>query len=229
MSNIILEIQTNNDPIIRELRFSAGMKIDDLKSRLELITGSSAGTMELFFHDTDGVLIGQALDGEKTILDFHNPGTELRLQLKVKDNNPKAFNDDLSSVEKYEMSEDNYNERRDTVRSYKIANKIGRFSEDSLKQEAEEEEMIEKIKIGNRCEVRVENNPNRRGTVMYKGKLDNKPGFFVGVKFDEPLGKNNGSLEGKQYFECGPNYGGFLKPKNVFCGDFPEEEINFDD
>jgi len=228
MSQIVLEIQTNDDPNIKEIRFSATTRIDELRSRLEMITGSSEATMQLYFHDTEGKLIGQATDGSQTILDFHTPGTELRLQLRVKDSNPK-FDNDLSAVEKYEITDDAYSERRDTVRSYKMANRIGRFSEESMTAEAEEEKLIEGMKIGNRCEVRMQNTDPRRGTVMYKGSLKGKPGSFVGIKYDEPLGKNDGSLEGERYFTCQPNYGGFVKPKFVTIGDFPEEEINFDD
>ena len=85
--------------------------------------------------------------------------------------------------------------------------------------------LTEAMKIGDRCQVRVINAPTRLGQVMYLGALAGKPGSFVGVKYDEPLGKNDGSLDGKRYFECMQNYGGFLKPDFVTVGDFPEEDF----
>ena len=85
------------------------------------------------------------------------------------------------------------------------------------------------MQINDRCQVRVINAPTRLGQILYLGELEGKPGYFVGVKYDEPLGKNDGSLGGKRYFECKPNYGGFLKPEFVTPGDFPEESFDDDD
>jgi len=52
------------------------------------------------------------------------------------------------------------------------------------------------------------------GTVRYIGKLhirknDAEP--WLGVELFEPVGKNDGSIKGVRYFECGKNYGVFVK------------------
>ena len=36
-------------------------------------------------------------------------------------------------------------------------------------------------------------------------------GKWIGVILDKPLGKNNGTVEGKKYFECADNYGMFCR------------------
>ena len=56
----------------------------------------------------------------------------------------------------------------------------------------------------------------------YVGKCEGLPlGWWIGVHFDEPVGRNDGSVKGKAYFQCPPGYGSFLRPDKVTVGAFP--------
>ena len=54
---------------------------------------------------------------------------------------------------------------------------------------------------------RVLNNDDKPGTVAYVGVTEFAPGKWVGVIWDEPIGKNNGTVQGKSYFECADKHG----------------------
>ena len=90
---------------------------------------------------------------------------------------------------------------------------------------------VSRIKKGNRCEVTMKNNVKHRGEVKFIGETEfKKDTLWIGVRLDEPFGKNNGSVEGKKYFECEKNYGVFVLPTSVEVGDFPEkDELDFSD
>lgn len=141
------------------------------------------------------------------------------------------------NVEKFELTTQQYDNRQDSVRSFLKRNNLGKYNEEEMrelekkKEEATQRELerAQKIALGSRCKVTTANQPTRLGTVMYNGQLDGKKGIFIGVKFDEPLGVNDGSSGGKRYFECQPKYGSFVIPSAVEVGDFPEELIDFDD
>lgn len=173
---------------------------------------------------------------------------------------------DVSQVEKFELSDEAYAQRQgmssawmynvdpnprslDTVLQYKQRNKVGRFAP---KEDAEKSAPLPHIDIpiGSRCEVdSTEETLHKRGTVRFVGPTNfaNKEGMWVGVEFDEPMGKNDGSsvftfpcffsrwltfgnsVHGERYFSCRPNYGIFVRPDRVKVGDYPVEELNLDD
>lgn len=92
------------------------------------------------------------------------------------------------------------------------------------------QDSVKGIEVGMRCQVTV---GRRRGRIAYVGDVPeiSGGGYWCGVVFDEPVGKSDGSVNGgKRYFETpGPNYGGFLRAKNLQVGDFPERNILDDD
>lgn len=53
------------------------------------------------------------------------------------------------------------------------------------------------LRIGQKVEV---SGKNVHGTIAYVGMTTFAVGKWVGVVFDEPVGKNNGSLKGTVYF-----------------------------
>ena len=53
------------------------------------------------------------------------------------------------------------------------------------------------------------------GTIRYVGPTHFAEGVWVGVEIDLPRGRNNGSIDGHEYFECKPNYGLFAPPQKI--------------
>ncbi|CAM9847578.1 unnamed protein product [Ectocarpus sp. 4 AP-2014] len=82
---------------------------------------------------------------------------------------------------------------------------------------------VEGIAVEQRCEVQP---GGRRGVVEYLGEVEGlQAGFWVGVRFDEPVGRGDGTVRGKRLFECQKGFGGFVRGKNVTSGDFPERPL----
>ena len=55
----------------------------------------------------------------------------------------------------------------------------------------------------------------KEGTMKYLGIIDGKEGIWAGIELDLPLGKNDGSVKGKRYFDCAPMKGLFIKPNKL--------------
>jgi len=155
--------------------------------------------------------------------------------LKISDTNPSSsFTGqltDVSQVDKFELTLEEYAQRQDTVLAYKQRNKVGRFAPPAESQPSKSAPTMD-FPIGSRCQV-DSNEPglNKRGTVRFFGKTKfaKGEGVWVGIEYDEPMGKNDGSVQGERYFTCSPNYGAFVRPDKVQIGDFPMEEIDLDE
>lgn len=217
-------------------RFNRGITIAELKGKLEMIVGASASCMDLdLFSVSDQFL--QKLDDNEALLGSFPVDDDCRIHVIDRSGGQLGEFSDVSKVEKFELSDDAYDKRTDSARSFMKKQRVGRFNEEEMAKkkaevESREEESkaaAEAISVGSRCQVQVPGQPTKLGTVMFVGTTDFKPGYWVGIKYDEPLGKNDGSVNGKRYFECANKYGAFVKPLNVTVGDFPEEDYGLDE
>ncbi|XP_017838291.1 kinesin-like protein KIF13B isoform X2 [Drosophila busckii] len=52
---------------------------------------------------------------------------------------------------------------------------------------------------------------NTSGVVSFVGTTHFQPGAWIGVELDTPTGKNDGTVQGIQYFQCKPKHGIFVR------------------
>lgn len=171
---------------------------------MEVITGANAGSMQL-----------QLFNGDKLITQLNNDENELgsypidsnNSRIHVVDNFQSLISDE--NVEKFDLTDKQYDQRRNTVRDYLKTNRLGKYNEEEMKviedrkklEQIEQEKKVALINIGDRCLVTAKG-PRRLGTVRYKGSFHLKPGIFIGVEYDEPLGMHDGRSVFKYYMEC---------------------------
>lgn len=134
-------------------------------------------------------------------------------RVHVVDTNPNKV--EYDEVEEFKMSDEAYEKRPDSVLQWKKKNQLGRFDPKYRKETS--------ANVGDRCRV-LSIDAERRGTVRYVGEIPQleKDTVWVGVEFDEPVGKNDGSFGDSRYFQCTPKHGSFLRAERVEVGDFPE-------
>ncbi|XP_060870587.1 CAP-Gly domain-containing linker protein 1-like isoform X2 [Metopolophium dirhodum] len=72
-------------------------------------------------------------------------------------------------------------------------------------------EDTDKFIIGNRIWV----GGTKPGQIAYIGETNFGNGDWAGVVLDEPIGKNDGSVSGTRYFQCGPKRGIFARLTNL--------------
>ena len=122
---------------------------------------------ELYFQDDEAILGSLPIEAQGFRL--HVTGDEQRVN-ELEDAN----------VPKFELTPDDYSKRTGTVQDFLKKNKMGKYNPEEMKrledekisQEKEETELASKIKIEDRCEVKMPGNPTRRGTVKYVGEVN---------------------------------------------------------
>ncbi|KAL9329887.1 hypothetical protein ACSQ67_004890 [Phaseolus vulgaris] len=237
--SVVLRVTHSNMKTFNsDIRFSLQLSVEGVKDKLWKKCGTSVNSMHLeLYDDARNDKIADLSDNSKP-LGFYSPLDGFRLH--VVDLDPTSISsggwlEDTSLVEKYQISEEAYNKRQgillgmfyftvtDTFRKYKekITSQVPATVEAKI-PDTSMEDLCANIKVGSRCEVEP---GAKRGVVKFVGRAESLgPGFWVGVQYDEPLGKHDGMVKGVRYFECPPSQGGIVRPEKVKVGDYPERD-----
>ncbi|KAM7526703.1 hypothetical protein LguiA_016605 [Lonicera macranthoides] len=217
-----------------DIRFSLQMTVEAVKEKLWKKCGTSVNSMCLELYDDSGSKISDLSDN-KVPLGFHSPLDGYRLH--VIDLDPSSVTsggwlEDTSLVEKYTISEEAY-DKLDGKQLYGVIPGTFRKYKEKIahqKPSAHESKMSDNymqdhcanIKIGDRCQVEP---GEKRGIIKFVGHaVTLGPGFWVGIQYDEPLGKHDGMVKGTRYFDCPALHGAMIRPDKVKVGDYPERD-----
>ena len=215
-----------------EKQFEPSLTIQEVKQKLYAIVGTEPNFMnlQLFAREEDEQATVSSLENSKTLQEY---GVRDHMRIHVIDQDPsnkmQSFDDE--EVEKYVMSEEDYDKRENTFRKWKQRN-IDPFVSKTKSEPTGEEakyanpSIVEGIEKDNRCELKES---KVRGQVKFVGKVSFAKGYWVGVQLDEPSGTCDGSVKGKRYFTCPATQGIFIRPDQINVGDYPEESFDFDE
>ncbi|QLQ79636.1 hypothetical protein HG537_0C02830 [Torulaspora globosa] len=205
--------------------FPVDIRLESLCDRIYPLTGIEPNHMKLTAKDLEGNVLStidpSAWDDEYQML------YDTRIScIFVEDTS--GISDRLQRSDEdvsFKLSEEDYVQRQDTLLAWKVRNKMGRF-DPAYRQQLDEsrrlqQERLQSLEINQRCVVRSDGKPERRGWLRFVGVVAeiSPTDIWCGVQFDEPVGKNNGSVKETVYF--GPvsaNYGGFVRPTSVETG-----------
>ncbi|KAF8544490.1 CAP Gly-rich domain-containing protein [Trichophaea hybrida] len=221
----------NSENSSSERRVTPAWTISQLKSKLLPITGIPPSSQELTLRLPHAPQPIDIASNDEDTTQLSNFPLQPYAEIHVVDTRPASARlnlTDTSEVEKWEMPEEQYQKRSDSVLAWKQRNQLGRFDPEKDWKDVQDlehrwnEVNSKGIEVGKRCRVGGEG--GRRGTVRFVGVVPEIPngGLWVGFESDEPTGKNDGSVAGKSYFSCKPKHGSFVRPERVEVGDFPE-------
>ncbi|KAG6421892.1 hypothetical protein SASPL_118451 [Salvia splendens] len=232
--SVLLRVTHSNiKSFASDVRFSLQMTVEAVKDKLWKKCGTSVESMCLELYDDAGAKVSDLADNTRP-LGFYSPQDGFRLH--VVDLDPSSVTsggwlEDTSLVEKYKISDEAYNKLDERIELLFVSGTYKKFKErmgvqhSNLESKISDnymEDLCANIKVGDRCQVEV---GEKRGNVKFVGQAETlAPGFWVGIQYDEPLGKHDGMVKGKRYFECPPLCGGMVRPDKVKVGDFPEQD-----
>ncbi|KAJ6262136.1 Cell polarity protein alp11 [Drechslerella dactyloides] len=227
--DIIVLLHSEN--AVTERRVTQSWTIADLKLKLEPVTGIPPSAQRLSYQlpDSNSPVTLERLN--ENAVQVSELQWQMYTKLTVDDTRPPGLREnysDTSQVEKYEMPTEEYAKLSNSVLAWKKRNQLGRF--DPKKADATAavqagtttEVEARNIRVGARCIV-GDDSTERRGQVAYVGQVDKIPqgGTWVGVRLDEPTGKNDGSIEDVKFFDAEKSHGIFVRPSRVTVGDYP--------
>lgn len=225
MKNILIEsefVSTSKDfpdnilynKLCEKLYKLTGIELDDMKIQVaytdkpDQLIDLNAPTLDI---DLSNVAKIRVLDtNENSLIN------QLR---RSETNKNDADHNNNNSI--FQLSEEEYLRKKNSVLNWKKNNKLGRFdpvyNEQLEKNRFLQQQQTLTLELNQRCLVKSSTGPHaeRRGWLRYIGKIPeiNNDDIWCGIEFDKPVGKNDGSIRGKRYFgPLKPNYGGFVKP-----------------
>lgn len=208
-----------------EVRFSLESTVEAVKDKLWKKCGTAVNSMCLELYDDAGAKVADLSDNMRPF-GFYSPLDGYRLH--IIDLDPSSVTsggwlEDTSLVEKYKISDEAYDKLDGTYRKFK--EKLGPRSSSAHGPKMGDdymEDICANIKVGDRCQVEA---GEKRGVVKYVGRAEALgPGFWVGIQYDEPLGKHDGLVKGTRFFQCPPLHGAMVRPDKVKVGDYPERD-----
>jgi len=254
-TTVLLHVTHSNlNARLFEIRLDRHMTIETIKEKLRSHTGTGSLFMHLTLLDHNDQVVADMINDEMK-LGYYSPMDGWTIHITDLDPHSLSANgglEDVSLVKKYEISEEDYVKREDNFRKWKQEKKAAdptwslakevKMNQDKKRMQQDPNFVPEPyeakapitddehlgaeaaaMKVGDRAEVTL---GGKRGVVQFVGKIPQiAPGWWIGVQYDEPVGKNDGTVKGKRYFECPPKYGGFLRPDKLQVGDYPELDI----
>jgi DNA repair exonuclease SbcCD ATPase subunit len=103
-----------------------------------------------------------------------------------------------------------------------LQTKTGRASQSRLDTDAHRDNWLGEgraLAVGDQVAVLAEhgddNQDERFGKVVFLGSTELGDGAWAGVSLDQPLGKHDGRVRGRRYFDCKENHGVLVRPSKL--------------
>ena len=225
-----------------EIRLSKRDSVDQIRTKIHQQTGTSPSFQVLQVLDSSNSILATIPPECTRPVGYYIPDAT-GYTIHCIDTNPMSISrngalENTNLVDKYVMTEETYDQRQNTLRSWKRKEQITSYAQHAAEHAAKvqhgersvahcrhnDDDSGSRRRHRLRCEIQP---GGRRGTVQWVGTLENN-GYYVGVALDEPVGKHDGVWKGVRYFTASPRCGVFCRGSAVSVGDYPERDI-FDD